>query len=104
MQLSNLSIADLHALETEVSAELKNRHYLEISKAREQILYIAQNAGLSTDDLLSRKVPRVKSAAKVAVKYRNPVDANQVWTGRGRPPNWIKELLAQGKALSELGI
>ena len=41
MQLSNLSIADLRALETEVSVELKNRHYLDISKAREQILYIA---------------------------------------------------------------
>jgi hypothetical protein len=57
-RIKDATIESLHcgprALETEVSAELKNRHYLDISKAREQILYIAQNAGLSTDDLLIR--------------------------------------------------
>ena len=30
--------------------------------------------------------------AKVAPKYRNPSDANQTWTGRGRSPAWVQAL------------
>jgi DNA-binding protein H-NS len=33
------------------------------------------------------------------VQYRNPQDASQEWTGRGRQPGWVKELLASGKNL-----
>ena len=34
--------------------------------------------------------------AKVALKYRNPSDANQTWTGRGISPAWIKALKEAG--------
>jgi DNA-binding protein H-NS len=33
------------------------------------------------------------------VQYRNPQDASQEWTGRGRQPGWVKEFLASGKNL-----
>ena len=34
--------------------------------------------------------------AKVAPKYRNPSDANQTWTGRGRTPVWVQALKDAG--------
>jgi DNA-binding protein H-NS len=34
--------------------------------------------------------------AKVAPKYRNPSDANQTWTGRGRSPAWVQALKDAG--------
>ena len=35
-------------------------------------------------------------------KYRNPEDATQTWTGRGRQPAWIKAALSAGKSLDDM--
>ena len=34
--------------------------------------------------------------AKVAPKYRNPNDATQTWTGRGKSPVWVQTLKDAG--------
>lgn len=39
---------------------------------------------------------------KVAPKYRNPANADQTWTGRGRMPLWVQELHKAGKLDSAL--
>ena len=35
--------------------------------------------------------------AKVAPKFRNPQDAAQTWTGRGRTPLWVQALKTAGQ-------
>jgi DNA-binding protein H-NS len=100
--LSKLSLAELRTLESQVQEALKTHNYLAISKAREQILHIAQSAGLSIDDILASKAPKRVKSASVAVKYRNPDDASQTWTGRGRQPLWIKAWVDAGKSLADL--
>ena len=42
----------------------------------------------------SKKVPEKRG--KVASKYRNPVDASQAWSGRGKMPLWVKQLYEAG--------
>ena len=42
--------------------------------------------------------------AKVAPKYQNPNDSTQTWTGRGRQPLWVKDLLDNGATLTDLMI
>jgi DNA-binding protein H-NS len=102
--LSNYSLAKLRALEVQVIDELKTRHFLSVSKAREQILHIAQSAGISVKDLMAGKsAPRAKSAPGAA-KFRNPDDSTQEWSGRGRQPNWIKAWTASGKSLDDAKI
>lgn len=102
--LSSYSLAKLRALEVQVIDELKTRHFLSVSKAREQILHIAQGAGISVKELLSGKsAARVKSAPAGA-KFRNPNDPSQEWSGRGRQPNWIKAWTASGKSMDDAKI
>lgn len=36
--------------------------------------------------------------SKVAPKYANPANAADTWTGRGRAPVWMAELLKKGKS------
>ena len=43
-----------------------------------------------------------KTRKKVAPKYRNPADESQTWTGRGREPLWIKDLVEKGAQLNDL--
>jgi DNA-binding protein H-NS len=102
MDLSKLNLAELKDLQAQIGAEMKNREKSEIEKARNDINAIAQSLGLSLKDLLGASESKGKvrkQTGKVAVQYRNPQDASQEWTGRGRQPGWVKELLASGKNL-----
>jgi len=45
-----------------------------------------------------------KAGATPEVKYTNPLDARQTWTGRGRKPQWVVEALAGGKTLQDLEV
>jgi DNA-binding protein H-NS len=55
------------------------------------------------------KAPRKSSASsklkgrKVEPKYRHP-DTTQTWTGRGRQPTWVTDLLSSGRTLDQLKI
>lgn len=97
--LSKYSLAKLRALEAEVNEALKTHYYLNISKAREQILHIARNAGLTEKQVLAIKAPATPGAA--AVRYTNPDDPAQQWSGRGRQPVWVKAWIAAGKSLDD---
>jgi DNA-binding protein H-NS len=99
--LSKYSIAQLRALEVQVIDELKTRHFLSVSKAREQILQIARSAGLSEKDLRTIKEPKTLKPTTIEVKYRNPADPTQQWSGRGRQPAWLKAWIVAGNSIED---
>jgi DNA-binding protein H-NS len=103
MDISNLSAADLRALQESIKQELKKRETQEISNARNQIIAIAQSVGVSLKDLMGSGSVRAKSGP-VAVQYRNPDNAVEQWTGRGRQPKWVKAALEAGKTLDALRV
>jgi len=37
-------------------------------------------------------------------RYRNPENAAETWSGRGKPPAWIESALAAGKSLESFAI
>ena len=111
MNLSDLSLSDLRALQGQVSKQLEVIARQDIAKAREEIQAIALSVGISLEDLVNGSVGKkpskdksAKAAGKVAVRFRNPSNAEQQWTGRGRQPTWIKEWLHAGKALDALRV
>ena len=57
-----------------------------------------------TTHLTREEAKLSKGRANVAAKYANPADASQTWTGRGRKPKWVVELLASGKSLDDAAI
>lgn len=42
-----------------------------------------------------------KPIGKVAPKYRNPSNASETWTGRGKPKAWLAAKLAAGGKLED---
>ena len=42
-----------------------------------------------------------RSLGKVPPKYRNPANAEETWTGRGRQPRWLASETAAGKSLED---
>jgi DNA-binding protein H-NS len=46
----------------------------------------------------------VRKGGKVAVKYQNPANPIDKWTGRGMKPKWLREMIEQGRSLEEFAI
>ena len=105
VNLSDYNLSELKGLQVEIEKEIKNRQQQEVTKAREQILAIAQGLGISVEELLANNGGKSKGTGKkVEVQYRNPADNAQTWTGRGRQPRWIADGLANGKTLDDFRI
>lgn len=99
IDLTGYTLGELKGLRHDVDRAIKDRQQQDVQSAREQILAIAKDAGVSVEELLGNtgaKTKRVNSK-KVQPKYQNPKDTSQTWTGRGRQPRWMVEALAHGK-------
>ncbi|GAB2182280.1 H-NS histone family protein [Denitratisoma sp. agr-D3] len=106
MDISHLSIAQLKELQAKIPAEIAKRQTEDKQKVLDQIAALATSHGFSLEELVGKKSGK-KSAAggkKVAAKYRHPSQPELTWTGRGRKPVWVSELLATGKTLESLAI
>ncbi len=105
VDLSDYNLSELKGLQAEIEKEIKARQQQGVTKAREQILAIAQGLGVSVEALLANGGTKSKSSGKkVKVQYQNPADNAQTWTGRGRQPRWIAEGLASGKSLDDFRV
>ena len=109
MDLSNMSLGDLRNLQEQIKQEMKQREQQDMQKAREQIMAIAQSVGLPLKDLMAAGGRGAKSIGKsgagaVAVRFRNPDNESQQWTGRGRQPKWVKEWVEGGKSMDKLRV
>ncbi len=117
VDLDRMSAQQLTALIA--AAEAKRREKLEDAKSalRAEIEQRAAELGIAPGDLFStagQQVPVEQAAAKNgkrvrkprddigvkrATKYRGPNSEN--WSGRGRMPNWLAALEAEGRGRDE---
>ncbi|KAA8732348.1 H-NS histone family protein [Acinetobacter qingfengensis] len=102
--IENLDINQLQELTQKAQEliELKKRE--KVDDAYQQLLTIAEDVGLSLQELIEYGQQSHKPTTKrsVAPRYRNPADVNQTWTGRGKQPRWVVEALNSGKTLEDL--
>lgn len=105
MDISQLDLAALRALAQKIQLEIRHRQNQDLARAREQILRIAQSVGIPLKDLIGSAPQKKQSPAKgtkVAAQFRHPQHEGLQWTGRGRPPEWIKKWLKDGNTLDAL--
>ena len=62
----------------------------------------AEKAAAKTAAKKAAKPASGKAQAKAKPKYRSPDNAKLVWTGRGRPPTWVKSWVDAGKKIDDL--
>lgn len=103
VDLSGYNLNELKSLQGDVEKAIKDRQHQDLQKAREQVLAIAKEAGISVEELLATSSKKVNKAGgqKAQPQYQNPKDTSQTWTGRGRKPKWIADALAGGKKLDD---
>ncbi len=123
MDLSTYTLPELRRLQAKVESEIRRRSDVTRRNLIKRMQKMAADEGLSLDDLLESSAPpsaeakpptkrgrragaqSPKAGKPVSViKYRNPANPDQGWTGRGRKPQWALDWIAQGKSLDELAV
>ncbi|MDX2155589.1 MAG: H-NS histone family protein [Hyphomicrobiaceae bacterium] len=100
--LDKMSYAELRELRDRVDEAMVAAQAAEKKAVREEIEALAARAGLTIAEVLGGRGSTGKGSTKgtkVAVKYRNPKDPSQTWTGRGRQPNWLVDAQKKGQKL-----
>ena len=76
-----------------------------VVKLREKIHALIKAEGYAFEDIFGHgRTKTRRSGGTVAPKYRNPADAEQTWSGRGKRPRWFNDALKAGKKEKDLAI
>ena len=97
--LEKMSYAELATMEKRISAIKARKQDSERAAVRQQLIDVAKQAGFDIQDLFGRGGRKGKGS--VAIKYRDPKNAANTWTGRGRMPRWMAAATKGGKVSKE---
>ena len=84
IDLSTMSHKQLEQHLEDVKMAIKNAYERDRVEARKAAEKAAAEYGFSLDEVSG------------GAKYANPEDPSQTWTGKGRQPNWFRDLIASG--------
>ena len=96
LDVEALSDQQLEELQHRVEAEVKKRAAKRRRSKEKEIIETAKLEGIDLAILAGR--------ASDAPKYRDPDNQFNVWSGRGRQPEWVKKALARGLKLDDLKV
>lgn len=92
-----MSHADLLELRAEVDRLIADRQSVEKTVLRQRLVELAKAQGFTLEDVLGKSRKR----GAVPIKYRDPKNPQNTWTGRGRTPRWLTAAMKGGRAKKE---
>jgi DNA-binding protein H-NS len=98
INLKRLNARQLDELSMQIEAHKRTQRQSSVAALRAKIAAMAKAEGVSLDELFPRRGGSATKGRKVAAKYRNPQDASQTWSGRGRQPRWYAAAIKAGKS------
>ena len=94
--LDKMSYRELQELVLKAQRAMVNVQNRERDALRQRMESMAKDAGFKLGDLVGGRGGKGRT---VAVKYSNPDDPSQTWTGRGRKPKWLAAEMSKGARL-----
>ena len=62
----------------------------------------AKSMGFSLTELTGMQITTTRKRVPATIKYRNPANLTETWSGRGRKPRWYDALIASGVRANDL--
>lgn len=100
--LDKLSYVQLIALQKRIEEAISEKRAADQQATKEQLRQMAEKAGFDIKELFGSKRGSPKGTG--IAKFRNPKDASQTWTGRGRKPNWLLDAVKKGAKIESFKI
>ena len=94
--VDKMSYAELAAMEKQIEKLKVEKQNAERMELRQKLIDEAKKNGFDIHELFGRGGRRGKGT--VAVKYCDPKNPTNTWTGRGRMPRWMAAATKGGKA------
>jgi len=98
-KLETIQTDDLWTLHEEVVSILASRIEAQKRELEKKLAELGVKFGGSPKD-----IPQPRPYPKVLPKFRNPELASDTWSGRGKQPRWVCELIAAGASLDDCRI
>lgn len=98
-ELEKMHLDDLWKLHERIGSVLERKIESEKRVLQRRLDELGRKFGGSPAD-----VPQRRPYPKVVPKFQNPEDPTETWSGRGRQPRWVNELLATGRKIDEFKI
>ena len=105
VNVDKMSLKELLDLEAKIEKAIASARDRERAEIKQKIEAIVQTSGFSLSDLFG--VGRPASSTKgrsVAVKFINPENRSETWTGRGRKPRWLTAKLDKGAKMEDFAV
>ena len=96
--LDKMSAEELTEMERQIQRLKVEKHNEERVELRQKLTDEAKKHGYSIQELFGKGR---KGRGSVAIKYRDPKNGANTWTGRGRMPRWMAAATKGGKASKE---
>jgi DNA-binding protein H-NS len=97
--LERMSIDDLWTLHEQICSVLVKKIEERERGLQRRLDDLSRNFGGEPAGNLPRQ-----PSPKVEPKFQNPEDRSMTWSGRGKQPRWLKQLLASGRAIEDFRI
>jgi DNA-binding protein H-NS len=104
MELNNLSLDELKKLHKDVDRAIKSYEARKLAAARAELEAHAKALGVTLKQVMGDSDVS-KTRAPAVVKYRNPNNLDETWSGRGRKPRWLTVALTSvGAQLDDFAV
>jgi len=101
--LTDLSEAELASMIENAQKALKEKKETKRKEVISKIKDLATSIGVNVEITEGTKASGRKGS-KVPIKYQNPNNLSQKWTGRGMKPKWLQTLIEQGHRLEDFEV
>jgi DNA-binding protein H-NS len=93
--IDKMSYTELKEIETRIARLIIQKRDEERAELREKMTALARESGFDLRELMGNG--RGRKGTTVSVKYRDPENPENTWTGRGRMPRWMAAATKGGK-------
>lgn len=95
--------SELQAMIENASRALKDKQHGKRREVIAQIKTLAASIGVGVE-IIESSGTVARKGRKVPIKFQNPTNLSEQWSGRGVRPKWLQNLLNQGRSLDEFEI
>ena len=93
MDIEQLSVEEIKALQDKLEDSLKEREAAELQDIVSKIQDLVAISSYEMQEVLSILQEGLEAKK---VRYQHPTDSKLTWSGRGRMPLWLHELIEDG--------
>ena len=98
INLDSMTLVELLEIQKQLPTLVAQRREEARIDVTQKASNLAAKYGLTLEDLVS------KGRKRTTVKYVNPTDPEQTWSGVGSRPRWVRDWIAAGRDLEELKV